>query len=98
MGVYMGDPEDLGDSMMDDDMIMPDGEGMAEHQAQSGEQEQSFQYIQGQEQLMEDHSKEALKAYNQQQQIQDKMVEQYQQQIDQQTQQQPQQAISLPTM
>ena len=47
---------------------------------------------------MADHSKEALKSYQQQQVIGDKMVEQYQQQIDQQTKQQAQQAISLPTM
>ena len=99
MGVYLGNPEDLGDSMLDgDDMVMPDGEGMAEHQTQSGEQEQSFQFIQGQEDLMADHSKQALKAYNQQQVIGAKLEQQYQQQIDQQTHQAAQPAINLPNM
>lgn len=97
-GVYMGDPYDLGDDMMGDDMYMPDGESMKEHQTQSGEQEQGFQFVQGQEQLMEDNSKEALKNYNAEQQIGESMQQQYQAQINAQTKQPAQQPIQLPNM
>ena len=103
-GVYMGDPDQLGDDGMmgdEDDMgeFMPNGEPMHEYQTQSGEQEQSFQYIQGQEQLMEENSKEALKKYNDEQVIGDKMQQQYTNQIDQQTNQSaPSAPVILPNM
>ena len=103
-GDYMGDPDQLGDDGMmgdEDDMgeFMPNGEPMHEYQTQSGEQEQSFQYIQGQEQLMEENSKEALKKYNDEQVIGDKMQQQYTNQIDQQTNQSaPSAPIVLPNM
>lgn len=103
-GVYMGDPDEIGGEGMDgeDDMgeFMPNGEPIHEYQTQSGEQEQSFQYLQGQEQLMEENSKEALKKYNDEQVIGDKMQQQYTNQIDQQTDQTsaPQAPIVLPNM
>ncbi len=84
MGVYMGNPEDLGDDMMGDDMIIPDGQPMGEYQAQSGQQEQQFQYIQGQEELMADHSKDQIKQYNAAQQIGESLDQQYMQQLKQQ--------------
>lgn len=103
-GVYMGDPDEIGGEGMDDadDMgeFMPNGEPMHEFQTQSGEQEQSFQYLQGQEQLMEENSKEALKKYNDEQVIGDKMQQQYTNQINQQTDQtnNQQAPIVLPNM
>ncbi len=103
-GVYMGDPDEIGGEGMDDadDMgeFMPNGEPMHEFQTQSGEQEQSFQYLQGQEQLMEENSKEALKKYNDEQVIGDKMQQQYTNQINQQTDQtnNQQAPIILPNM
>ncbi|MDD3265817.1 MAG: hypothetical protein PHC75_01385 [Burkholderiales bacterium] len=92
-GVYMGDPYDLGDGM-----YMPDGETMREHQTQDGEQEQGFQYMQGQEELMADHSKEAVATYKDEQVIGNQMENQYQKQIDTQTNEQAPQAIVLPSM
>ena len=93
---YMGDMYGIGNQM--DPMYLPNGEGMKEMQTQSGEQEQSFQFIQGQEQLMHDHSQQALKAYNQEQVIGKNMQQQYMQQIDQQTHQAIQLPVSLPNM
>jgi hypothetical protein len=81
MGVYVGNPEDIGDDMMGDDMYMPDGQPMGEYQAQSGQQEQQFQYIQGQEELMADQSKQQIKQYNAEQQIGESLTKQYMQQI-----------------
>lgn len=92
-GVYMGDPYDLGDGM-----YMPDGETMREHQTQDGEQEQGFQFMQGQEELMADHSKEAVATYKDEQVIGDKMENQYQKQIDSQDDEQTPQPIVLPSM
>lgn len=92
-GVYMGDPYDLGDGI-----YMPDGETMREYQTQDGEQQQSFQYMQGQEELMADHSKEAVAAYKDEQGIGNKMENQYQKQIDSQTNEQTPQPIVLPSM
>jgi hypothetical protein len=94
-GVYMGDPMDMG---MDDGMFMPNGEPMKEFNPQSGQPEQEFQFIQGQEALMADHSKTALKQYNQEQAIGNGMEHQYQQQIDAQTNQAPPPSIVLPSM
>ena len=98
MGVYMGNPYDMGDDMMGDDFVMPNGEGMGEYQGQSGAPEQQFQYIQGQEQLMEQSSKDARKAYFQEQAIGESMDQQYIKQIDQQTNQSAPAPIVLPTM
>jgi hypothetical protein len=98
MGVYMGNPYDMGDDMMGDDFVMPNGEGMGEYQGQSGAPEQQFQYIQGQEQLMEQSSKDARKAYFQEQAIGESMDQQYIKQIDQQTHQSAPAPIVLPTM
>lgn len=98
MGVYMGNPYDMGDDMMGDDFVMPNGEGMGEYQGQSGAPEQQFQYIQGQEQLMEQSSKDARKAYFQEQAIGESMDQQYIKQIDQQTDQSAPAPIVLPTM
>ncbi len=97
-GVYMGDPYDLGDDMVGADEFMPNGESMKEHQTQSGEQQQGFQFMQGQEQLMEDNSKDALKSYNAEQKIGDSMENQYQAQIESQTNQPKQEPIQLPNM
>lgn len=91
MGVYVGDPY-----QMDDDVYLPNGETMHEYQTQSGEQEQSFQYIQGQEDLMADHSRQALAQYKQEQVIGESMQQQYWRQIDPHTTPPP--AIVLPTM
>lgn len=94
-GVYMGDPVGMG---LDDGMFMPNGETMHEYTPQSGQPEQAFQFMQGQEDLMADHSKTELKQYNQEQVIGNGMVHQYQQQIDAQTHQAPPPAIVLPSM
>lgn len=92
-GVYMGDPYDPYDGM-----YMPNGEPMHEFNPQSGQPEQEFQYIQGQEQLMEDHSKTALRQYNQEQKIGNTLVSDYRQQIDAQTHESAPQPIVLPSM
>ncbi|TXI91757.1 MAG: hypothetical protein E6Q33_09130 [Neisseriales bacterium] len=81
MGVYVGNPEDIGDDMMGDDMYLPNGQPMGEYQAQSGQQEQQFQYIQGQEELMADQSKQQIKQYNAEQQIGESLTQQYMQQV-----------------
>lgn len=95
-GVYMGDP--YSPVPYDNGMFLPNGEPMHEFNTQSGQPEQEFQYLQGQEQLMANHSKDALQQYNQEQRIGNKMVNQYQQQIDTQTNQPPPSAIVLPSM
>lgn len=77
----MGNPEDPGADMMGGDMIIPDGQPMGEYQAQSGQQEQQFQYIQGQEELMADHSKTQIQQYNAEQQIGESLDRQYMQQL-----------------
>lgn len=100
MGVYMGNPYDMGDDMMGDDMYLPNGEAMQEMQTQSGEQEQQFQYWQGQEQLMRSNSQEKVKQYYQNLQMDESMSKIYLQQIESQTHQtsQQQQPIVLPNM
>ena len=93
-GVYMGDPYDP----YDGGMYMPNGEPMHEFNPQSGQPEQEFQFIQGQEQLMEDHSKTALRQYKQEKKIGNTLVNDYHQQIDAQTHESAPHAIILPTM
>lgn len=93
-GAYVGDPY----SPVTDGMFLPNGEPMHEYDSQSGLPEQQFQYIQGQEELMRGHSQEALKQYNQEQQIGNNMVSQYHTQIDSQTHESTPKAIVLPTM
>lgn len=96
MGVYMGNPYDLGEDMVGGDMYMPDGQPMTEYQAQSGQQEQQFQYIQGQETLMHDRSEEQLNQYNQEQKLSESMDQEYLRQIDRQKHQQAESPIILP--
>lgn len=73
---------------------------MQEMQTQSGEQEQQFQYWQGQEQLMRSNSQEKVKQYYQNLQMDESMSKIYLQQIESQTHQtsQQQQPIVLPNM
>jgi hypothetical protein len=98
-GVYMGNPYLLDDGIDDMGMFLPNGETMHEYNPQDGEQqEQYYQYVQGQEQLMADHSREAVADYNSEQKIGNKLDNQYQQQIDSQTNEAPSQAIVLPSM
>lgn len=92
-GVYMGDPYDLGNGL-----YLPNGETMHEYQTQDGEQEQAFQYTQGQEELMSDHSKEDVAKYNDEQVIGDKMENQYHKQIDSDTNEASPEPIVLPSM
>lgn len=97
MGAYMGDPYE-GDDMMGDDMYVPDGEPMHEYQTQSGEQEQQFQYIQGQEQLMRTNSQEKLQQFNDSRQLTESMDKQYLVQIESKTDQSAPAPIVLPNM
>lgn len=98
MGVYMGDPYDLGDDMIGDDMILPDGEPMTEYQSQSGVPEQQFQYWQGQEQLMRSNSQQKVKQYYQNLQMDESIDKVYLQQVESQTHQALPQPIVLPNM
>lgn len=97
-GVYMGDPYLLDDGLDDMGMFLPSGETMHEYQSQDGEQQQYYQYVQGQEELMADHAKEAQADYTAEQKIGNNLDNQYQKQIDQQTNEQPAQPIVLPSM
>lgn len=98
MGVYMGNPYNLGDDMMGDDFIIPNGEPMREMQTQSGEQEQQFQYLQGQEQLMRSNSQEKVQQYYANQQLTESMDSEYLRQIESKTNQAAPAPIVLPTM
>lgn len=94
-GVYMGDPMVPYDGV---GMYMPNGEPMHEFNPQSGQPEQEFQFIQGQEQLMHDHSVQQVRQYSQEQQIGNNLEAQYHQQIASKDGESKPQAIVLPNL
>jgi hypothetical protein len=96
-GVYMGDPYTLDDGI-DDGMFMDNGETMHQYTTQGGQNEQYYQYVQGQEELMADHSRTQVNDYVSEQKIGNKLDNQYQSQIDAQTGAAPAQPIVLPSM
>ena len=99
MGVYVGNPDEVGSDMVDDDIYLPNGEPMTEYQAQSGQPEQEFQYIQGQEQLMQGNAQNQIQQYQQEQKIGESLERQYQKQINQQKQNnKPIESIQLPQL